>query len=182
MRRHGPWVIHDSSEKFRNKFVSVTEDRVTQPDGNDGTFATVALNPGVSVLAIDEDGHAYLTRQFRYAIGADSVEVVSGAVEAGEDFRAAAKRELLEEVGLVAETWTDLGTIDMDTSILRCPVQLFVARGLQRVEKDPDPVERITPMKVACTEALSMVHEGVITHAPSCVLILKALSTVTPNA
>jgi 8-oxo-dGTP pyrophosphatase MutT (NUDIX family) len=179
MRQHGPWVIHDSAEKFSNKFVAVTEDRVTKHDGAPGTFATVTLKPGVSVLAIDDRGQVYLTRQFRYAIGADSVEVVSGAVEVGEEVLAAAQRELREEVGIVAERWTDLGTIDMDTSILRCPVQLFLARDLKAVGEDPDPSEDITPVTMPFEEALSMVHEGAITHSPSCVLILKAAQHLT---
>ena len=179
MRRHGPWVIHDSTEKFRNQFVTVTEDRVTQPDGSAGTFATVALNPGVAVLAIDDRGQVRLTRQFRYAIGADSIEVVSGAVEAGEEVLTAAKRELREEVGLAAQQWTDLGSIEMDTSILRCPVQLFLARGLSIVGKDPDPSERIATLTLSFEEAIGMVHEGLITHSPSCVLILKAARFLT---
>lgn len=174
MERRGPWIVHDTSEKFRNRFVAVTEDRVTEPDGGAGTYATVRLNPGVAVLAITDEGEVYLTRQFRYAINADSVEAVCGAVEAGEDAHAAAKRELQEEVGIVAERWTDLGSVDMDTSILNCPVQLFVARGLRSVEKNPDPAERIQPLMMPLEEAVSMVHEGAITHAPSCVLILKA--------
>jgi 8-oxo-dGTP pyrophosphatase MutT (NUDIX family) len=179
MRQHGPWVIHDSAEKFRNNFVTVTEDRVTQPDGSDSTFATVALNPGIAVLAINDGGEVQLTRQFRYATGADSVEVVCGAVEPGEDALAAAKRELREEAGFVADTWTDLGGIDTDTSILRGPVRLFLARDLSRTGKNPDPSERIASLTVPFDEALSMVHEGAITHAPSCVLILKAARYLT---
>lgn len=174
--RRGPWIVHDRSQKFRNKFVAVTEDRVTEPGGGPGTYATVRLNPGVAVLAMTDEGEVHLTRQFRYAIDADSVEAVCGAVEAGEDAHTAARRELQEEVGLVAERWTDLGSVDMDTSILCCPVQLFVARDLRKVAKNPDPSERIQPLMVPLEEAVSMVHEGAITHAPSCVLILKAAS------
>jgi len=88
---------------------------------------------------------------------------------------------LREEVGIIAEQWADLGSIDMDTSILRCPVQLFVARDLRQVEKNPDPAERIQPLLMPLHEAVSMVHEGVITHAPSCVLILKAASMLRPQ-
>ena len=175
-QRRGPWMVHSSSEKFRNKFVTVTEDQVTEPDGGPGTYATVRLSPGVAVLAFSDTGEVHLTRQYRYAIDADSVEAVCGAVEAGEDALAAGRRELREEVGIVAEQWADLGSIDMDTSILRCPVQLFVARDLRKVEKSPDPAERIQPLLMPLHEAVSMVHEGAITHAPSCVLILKAAS------
>ena len=175
MRQRGPWIVHDTSERFKNKFVAVSEDSVTEPDGRRGTYATVTLNPGVAVLAIGERGEVHLTRQFRYAIGADSVEVVAGAVEAAEDVLDAAKRELREEIGLSAESWTDLGTINMDTSILCCPVQLFLARGLRRVGNDPDPSENIQPLTMPFEEAVAMVHEGAITHAPSCVLILKAV-------
>jgi hypothetical protein len=33
MRAHGPWRIEDRTERFRNAFLHLDEDRVTQPDG-----------------------------------------------------------------------------------------------------------------------------------------------------
>lgn len=174
MRRYGPWTIKSSSTKFQNHFVTVTEDAVRQPDGSDGTYATVALNPGVAILAINDAGQVCLTRQFRYAIGRESIEVVSGAIDEGEEPLDAAKRELCEEVGLTAAEWSDVGTIDVDTSILRCPVRLFVARKLTPTSDDPDPAERIERLTVAFDAAVQMALNGAITHSPSCVLLLKA--------
>jgi ADP-ribose pyrophosphatase len=52
---------------------------------NSRQYATVTLKPGVAALALDADGQVYLTRQFRNAIGPDSVEVPSGTVEEGEE-------------------------------------------------------------------------------------------------
>jgi 8-oxo-dGTP pyrophosphatase MutT (NUDIX family) len=174
MQRHGPWTIEESSQKFANKFVSVHEDRVKQPDGSDGTYATVTLNSGVAVLALDDRQEVQLTKQFRYAIGRDSIEVVSGAIDEGESPLHAGQRELREELGFIADEWHDLGCIDVDTSILRCAVHLFAARGLHKTQVDRDPSERIQPLAADLDEVIRMVMDGEITHSPSCVLILKA--------
>ncbi len=174
MRTHGPWTIHETVERFTNEFVRVYEDRVTTPSGDAGTYATATLKPGVAVLAIDTTGAVHLTRQFRYAAGHESVEVASGAVEHGEAPLESAKRELREELGVVAKEWTNLGLMDVDTSIVRCPVQLFIARGLQATTTDQDPTESIERIVLPFTRVVEMVMNGAITHAPSCCVILKA--------
>ena len=62
----------------------------------------------------------------------------------------------------------------MDTSIVQCPVRLFTADALRMTHADPDPTESIRGMTVSFDAAVDMVMKGQITHAPSCVLILKA--------
>jgi ADP-ribose pyrophosphatase YjhB (NUDIX family) len=174
MRAHGPWIIEETSSRFAGPFVELYEDRVKKPDGTPGTYATVTLKPGVAVLPMDSTGIVHLTRQFRYAIGRESVEVPSGAIENNEDALAAAQREVREELGIVADDWTDLGVFDMDTSIVRCPVRLFTAGALRTTKADPDSTERIRGITVPFEAAVDMVMKGDITHAPSCVLIMKA--------
>lgn len=82
--KHGPWTIQETSQKYENSFLTVCEDQVLQPNGQAGSYATVTLKPGVAVLPIDSDGLVYLTRQFRYSLGKESIEVVSGVVEEQE--------------------------------------------------------------------------------------------------
>ena len=77
MRAHGPWIIEDTAEKFVSPFARLQEDRVKTPEGSPGSYVTVALKPGVAILPFNSDGTVHLTRQFRYAIGRDSVEVPS---------------------------------------------------------------------------------------------------------
>lgn len=173
-RRNGPWTIEGTTEQYRNRLITVREDRVIRPDGEPGSYATVEMRPGVAVLPVDRDGVAQLTRQFRYALGRESVEVVSGAIDEGEEPLEAARREAKEELGVTAEEWIDLGRMDMDTSTLRAPVQLFLARGLGFAESDQEGTETIEPLKVPLTVAVRMVLESEITHSPSCVTILKA--------
>jgi ADP-ribose pyrophosphatase len=176
VRRHGPWTIEAGEQKYSNRWIKVVEDRVMMPDGKPGIFTTVEMRPGVSVLAADMDNFVYLTSEFRYAIGQDSVEVVSGAIDDHEAPLDAARRELREELGIEAGEWSGLGLVNPFTSIVRSPAHLFLARSLSFTEVDRESTEIIRVIRLKFDEAVGMVMEGKITHGPSCVLILKALS------
>jgi 8-oxo-dGTP pyrophosphatase MutT (NUDIX family) len=173
-RRNGPWTILDSETRYRDAFIEVVRDEVLRPDGLPGSYATVAMKPGVAVLVLDDDGTAVLASQFRYALGRESVEVASGGVDEGEEPIEAARREIREELGASAERWDDLGRIDPDTSIVRSPVHLFAARGLSWSEPERDGTETISVLRKPLAEAAAMVEDGRITHAPTCILLLKA--------
>ena len=173
-KQYGPWTIEDSEVIMSTDFLTVRNDKVLKPDGSPGTYATVQLKSGVAVLPVDEQGQVYLVKQFRYSLGKDSIEVISGGIDGEEPPAEAVKREAEEEAGIVAEDWTDLGHMDIDTSIVNGPVYLFLARGLQFRETHREATEQMQVMKVPYAEALRMVQESIITHSPSCVLILKA--------
>lgn len=177
--RKGPWQVEASSQKYKNAWVEVTEDKVIRPNGDPGTFATVKLKPGVSILAIGDDDEVYLTSEYRYAIEQPSLEVVSGAIEADETPEMAAKRELKEELGIEAGSWVDLGTVNPLTSILHSPARLFLARELSFFEPQTEDSEIIELVTMKLNEAVKMVMDSKITHAPSCVLILKASHLLT---
>ncbi len=172
-QKNGPWTIQETNQKFHDSFINVSEDEVLRPDGKLGKYATVKMKPAVAILPIDTDGNVYLVRQFRYALGKESIEVVCGAVEEDEPKIEAAKREIEEEVGIKASELIDLGVVNLDTSIVHCPVQMFLAKQLTKTEANPEGTETIEPVKVTLDAAVKMVMDNTITHAPSCVLILK---------
>jgi ADP-ribose pyrophosphatase len=174
MKEHGPWKIRSTREIHRDRWVTLTVDEVVRPDGTPGTFSVVQVMPGVCVLAVDGDGIAYLAEEFRYAVGRPSLEVVGGGVEPGEAPLAAAKRELKEELGIEASDWTDLGALDPFTSMVLSPARVFLARGLRFGNHEREATEQIRCVKLPLAEAVRAVMDGRITHAPSCVLILKA--------
>lgn len=172
MKEHGPWKIKSTEQIYRDPFLELTLDKVVRPDGNDGQHVVVHIKHGVCVLAMDDQQHVYLTDEFHYAVGRHSIEAVSGGIEPGEDPDLTAKRELQEEIGLEAESWELLGTVDPFTTIMESPTRMYLATGLTEVEPDPEGTEQIRRVRVSLERAVEMVKSGEITHAPSCVLIL----------
>ena len=175
-RQHGPWQILSRGEVYRDPWITVTRDEVLRPDGAAGSHCIVRLKSGVSVLPIDERGLVYLTEEFHYAVGRETLEVVSGGIDEGEEAEIAARRELQEELGILASEWTDLGVCDPFTSVVVSPTRLFVAQGLSFGATALEGTEQIRCRKIPLAEAVQMVLDSQITHGPSCVLILKLLA------
>jgi 8-oxo-dGTP pyrophosphatase MutT (NUDIX family) len=173
-RAHGPYTVLSSEPLYRNRWMAVREDRVIRPGGTEGLFGVVEMVAGSSVLAIDGENNSYLVREYKYALGRESLEVISGGLDEGETPLAAARRELREEVGLIAADWQDLGAVDPFTTAIRCRNHLFLARGLSHTAAEPDDDEELALVKLPFDAALQMVLAGEISHAASCILILRA--------
>lgn len=172
-RQHGPWQILSRREVYRDPWIDVVRDEVIRPDGQPGSHCIVRLKSGVSVVAVDHEGMAYLTEEFHYAVGRDTLEAVSGGIDEDETAEQAAHRELGEELGIRAQVLVDLGVCDPFTSVVTSPTRLFLARGLSFGEADLEGTESVRCRKVPVREAIQMVFDGRITHGPTCVLLLK---------
>jgi ADP-ribose pyrophosphatase len=169
----GPYEILMSRPVYENPWMTVREDDVQHRSGEKAKFGVVDMKPGVTVLPMDEDGTTYLVREFKYALGGESLEAVSGGIESGESPEQAGLREIGEEVGLVAGEWIDFGTIDPFTTVIRSPNHMFLARKLASLRRTRTPAERLETVKMPFEDALDAVLRGEITHGASCVLILK---------
>ena len=172
--RKGPWTVTESRFLYQNPWITVREDKVVQPDGEEGVFGVVEMKPGVSVLPVDDVGNAYLVREYRYTLDRETIEVVAGGVDDGEPAEEAARRELREEAGIEAEAWTDLGVVDQLTEVIVSPTRLYLARQLAFVRPEREGSERIKTVKVPLAEAVRWVMDGTISHAASATLVLKA--------
>jgi len=173
-KKHGAWTIKSSECLYKDEFVEFWVDECLRPDGEPARRATLRMLPGVAVLPVDDEGFVRLVRQFRYAVGKRSVEVVQGGLEEGEEPERAARRELKEELGVEARELVDLGLVDAVTSQAFSPARLFLARGLTFGDHEREATERLEMLRLPLAEAVRMVMDGEITQGVSCVLILKA--------
>ena len=173
MRDHGPWKIMKTEQMYSDPWIKLFRDQVQRPDGKPGTYATVHLKAGVCVVAMDNEGNLHLTKEFHYAVGRTTIEGVSGGIEEDESPSVAATRELAEELGISANRWTKLGTIDPFTAAVLSPVEIFLAEDLSFNQTNPEGTELIEHVIMPFDEAVQAVLNGVITHAPTCIAILR---------
>lgn len=108
-------TVLSSREVYRTPWIGVREDRIVQ-HGVPLTFSVIEMKAGVTVLPLDDAGQVHLVSEYKYGIGRQSLELVSGGVEAEEDLLDAARRELVEETGLLASEWEYLGRLDPFTT------------------------------------------------------------------
>lgn len=172
-KKNGNWTIKKTKKIFGNELFAVYEDDVIKPDSEPGKYATAHFVPGACVLAIDDDDFVYLTEQFRYVAGRNSLEVVAGAME-DESAREAAKRELKEEVGITAQELNEVAVVQLDNSMIKNEVTFFVAKKLSFEKPERDETEEMKTVKIKFREAVEKVLSGEIDHSLSRALILQA--------
>ena len=69
----------------------------------------ICRHRGAVAVLCQYQGKIPLVRQYRYAQGKECVELPAGKLEAGEDPKECARRELFEETGLSAGKLEELG-------------------------------------------------------------------------
>jgi ADP-ribose pyrophosphatase len=164
---------------YDGKLLKVHRDAVRLPDGSPGTREYIKHPGAVAIVPLFDDGRVLLERQFRYPHHREFVEVPAGKVDPGEPHLETAKRELLEETGYVAAEWTRIGVIHTAIAYTDEAIEIFLARKLEKRERNLDAGEFLEVFAVPFAEALAMIGDGRITDAKtvSALLLLeKALA------
>ncbi len=171
-----PWRTLESREVYENPWILVREDTVIRPDGNPGIYGVVHFkNRAIAVVPVDDEGYIHLVGQYRYPLGCYSWELPEGGCPHDEETLNAARRELLEETGLVAKQWLLLGTARLSNSVSDEEAFCYLATGLTQHDARPEGNEKLEHRRVAVEEAVRMVEEGDITDALSIIGILRYL-------
>ncbi len=163
-----PWKKLNSEIVYKNKWYSVRRDQVVRPDGKPGEYNVVQALDGAFILALDEKKRIQLIRKYRYATDVYSLEVPAGGIEPNENPLAAAKRELQEELGLIAQDWKEIGKFQAENAYINNFGFVFIARNLDTADTDDRLAEGIDRTeKLTIKEALQMVKSGEITDSQS---------------
>ncbi len=144
-----PKVISRSQTVLKHPYWTVSKQRWRWASGHEGPYYCVRSPGSVIVLPI-QDGELALTWQYRIPNERFGLEAPGGAIEPGEDPLTAAKRELAEEAGLVAESWTQVGLFNPCKGLTDETCTVFVARNLHNDHSaTPDPGEVLETRWVA---------------------------------
>jgi 8-oxo-dGTP pyrophosphatase MutT (NUDIX family) len=172
--KKNPWTTLSSREIYLNPWIRVREDQVLKPDGSPGIYGVVEYrNRAVGVVPIDNDGYTWLVGQYRYTHNRYEWEIPEGGCPEGESLEDCARRELLEETGLVAsELEPLLLDIQLSNSIGDETAHLFIARGLTQETPQPEDTEQIAIRRLPLAEAIQMVTSGQIRDSMSVIALL----------
>ena len=173
---NNPWKTISQETAYENAWIRVEHHDVVNPAGNPGIYGKVHYkNTAISIVAIDSEGYTYLVGQYRYTLNAYSWEVPEGgcSIESGESTLEAAKRELLEETGLVASQWTEIGEVYLSNSVSDEKAVMYLAQNLSQHQACPEETEQLKIRRIALKEAIEMAQNGQITDALSVLTLLK---------
>jgi 8-oxo-dGTP pyrophosphatase MutT (NUDIX family) len=159
---------------YQNPWIRLEHRDVMRPDGPPGVYGIVRFaNLAVGVLPVLPDGRVPLVGQWRVPHHAYSWEIPEGGVPHGEDPLAGARRELAEETGLTATTWTKLVEFDVSNSVTDEKGVVYLATGLTEGVASPDGTEVLSRQDVPFRELLAWVDEGQVRDSLTIIAVLK---------
>lgn len=174
------WQTHASRTEFENPWIRVRADEVTRPDGEPGEYGVVEVqHHAVFVVPLTDDDEVVMVRLHRYPIGRESLEIPAGGND-GEAPLVAAQRELREETGYAAGSWTELGPMYSLNGLADAPGTAFLARDLARVGDGEGWREEgiIAVELVAWDEVMARIERGEIHDGETLAALLRAAITL----
>jgi len=156
------FTVAASRDVHIGRVVGLRIDDVVMPGGKTAVREVIEHLGAVAIVTLDEDQQVTLIHQYRHPMGHRLWELPAGLIDhLGEDPVGAARRELVEEVGLAADDWVTLVDVAASPGFTDEVVRVFLARGLSDVERDvlgeeeADLVVRKFPLAEAVRMALS---------------------------
>jgi ADP-ribose pyrophosphatase len=122
---------------------------------------------GVVILAMNDKEQIALVKQNRFAIGEETLELPAGKLDntPEETPLDGAKRELREEVGVLAQKWSFLGYVYPSPGILTEKLYLYFATDIILSQQDLDVDEILFAEWMDLSRFQDLLKEGKITDA-----------------
>jgi ADP-ribose pyrophosphatase len=159
---------------FEGRVIHVTVDEVQLPNGAHIELEVVHHPGGAAVVALDGAERVCLLHQYRYVAAGWLWELPAGKLEPHEPPIATAQRELAEEAGIEARSWSSLGTCLSSPGVFTEVLHLFLARDLIPVHARPETSEVFAVHWLGLGEACERALDGDIRDAKTAIGLLRA--------
>jgi ADP-ribose pyrophosphatase len=155
--------IISSHEVYKCSLFQVTEDEAIDEKSGFQIKRSVVRHRGSAVmLAVDDKKRILLVRQYRLPADRYLWELPAGKVDEGEKPLQAAKRELVEETGYKAKTWTKLASFFVSPGFVQERMTIYLAKDLTAGEAMPMDDERIETKWFKRKEVAKMIDDSEI--------------------
>ena len=174
--------VVSSKVVYQGPVFHVTTDQVREPGGVTVRRDVVRHQGSVVVMPVDDRGKepkVLLARQYRHAATRTMWELSAGRIDEGESALEAAKRELIEETGYRAKKWHEAMFFYVSPGFLDETMAVYVARGLEKGEAEPEEDEVIAVRFFPLSQAVRMATSGKIEDAKTMTPTMMVVTTVS---
>jgi len=154
---------------FKGKLLHVVRDEVQLPNGKTSIREGIKHPGAVVIIPFLDEKTLIMERQYRYYPDEIFYELPAGKTDRGEDFLTTGKRELLEETGYTAKTWTFISHLYPAIGYADEKMAVYAANDLSMGQIDRDEDEFLEVIEMPLSKAMEMLRCGEITDAKTMV-------------
>ncbi len=169
-----PERVLDRSYPYRGRILNLRLDTVALPSGHTTRREIVEHGEVSAIVPVDDAGRVLMVRQFRLALGRDTLEIPAGGIDPGEGPEEAAQRELAEETGFRAHRLRRLGGFFVSPGYCTEYIHIFLAQGLHPAGGTPETEEATHPLWLPLEEAVAKAAAGELDDAKTVIGLLWA--------
>jgi len=169
--------ILDTKEVFHGSVFDVSVDTIRE--GNATYHRDVVHHPGgAGAVAVFDDMTIALVRQYRHPAVRYLLEIPAGRIEAPELPEDCARRELEEEVGVLAGRIVKLAEFYTTPGFCEEKLWVYLATELAETQQALEGDELVEIERVSFPRAIEMISDGEIEDAKTIIGILLAAKVV----
>lgn len=167
---------------FRGRVFDIKRDRIAE-NGAEYDREVITHNGSAVIVPLFDDGTVALVKQYRHAAGQYLLELPAGSLDTpDEPPEVGARRELEEEIGVVAEGLELLAEFYVSPGFLSEKMFVFRATGLTETQQNLDEDEFVEIVRIPLADAAKMARDGRILDAKTIIGLTFCELRSTPSA
>lgn len=161
---------------YDGKIIQVKKDNIILENGHQSVREVVYNSGGVCTLALTEDKHIIMVKQFRYPSQEELWELPGGKREEKETFVETGLRELIEETGYVSKDASYFGYLYPTVAYCSEVIHMVVAKNCRFEKQRLDEGEHVEVRLLPIQDTLKMICNNEIKDGKTIVAILKYMA------
>ena len=170
------WKVLRREKVYTSDWINLYQDWVQLPDGTviEGHHVLDYPRKAVGAVPVNAEGRVMLVDHYRFITDTRGWEIPAGGVDAGEDFEAAARREMLEESGCTGGDLSLLTRYHPSNGSSNQLFVLYIARGVEQTAPITDTNEIIQARWFEAAEVRELIDKNLIPDGLSLTALLAA--------
>jgi ADP-ribose pyrophosphatase len=169
-----PWTLLNEKTVYESPWVRLDHHEVLNPAGKPGIYSVVHFKKiAIGIIPLDEELNTWIVGQYRYPLKTYTWEIPEGGGDRNVEPIESAKRELLEETGLVAKNWELIQRMQLSNSATDEIAFIYLATNLEQRTPQPDEDEQLKIRKLSFDELYEMVLSGEVQDSLTVAAVLR---------